>query len=551
MDTTSHDDIAMGNATRYHVKDAGESKEENKIETASIASHDFGSMTNISDNTHRSLKPRHIQLLGIGGVIGTFLFVGIGKALIAGGPGSLFLSFVFWCFVILGVTECCSEMVTYLPISSPFIRFAGRFVDDAFGVATGWNFFIFQAILVPFEMVAVNIILNYWTDKIPVAAVVSIILVIYIVVNSFNVKYYGEIEFWLAIAKIFLIVGLTAYTFVTMVGGNPLHDKYGFRYWRDPGSFIEYYTTGNTGRFLGFVQCLISASVTVTGPEYISMTAGEAANPRDTMPKVFKSVFWRLACFFALGSLCIGIVVPSNSEDLAAAYSTSGSNAGASPYVISMNRLQIPILPHIVNGALILSALSTGNSVFYCASRSLYGLALEGKAPKFFRKTTKAGIPIFCIAAVILISLLAFLQVSSGSAKVFGWLVNIITTSQLINLAVICFTYLCFRKAWAVQKRPQTLLPYKARWQPYSTYFSLTCCLLMVFVSGYEVFLNDEWDTATFFFSYTMIGVFIVIFILAKIIKRSSFVRPADVDLVSDVQEIEDYTANYIETPDR
>ncbi|PGH27097.1 hypothetical protein AJ80_01284 [Polytolypa hystricis UAMH7299] len=94
-----------------------------------------------------------------------------------------------------------AEMVTYLPISSPFIRFAGRFVDEAFGFAAGYNFFIFEAAMVLFEIVACNVIIHYWSDVVPAAGIISIIIVIYGIVNIFAVKWYGESEFWMALGK--------------------------------------------------------------------------------------------------------------------------------------------------------------------------------------------------------------------------------------------------------------------------------------------------------------------------------------------------------------
>lgn len=127
-------------------------------------------------------------------------------------------------------------MVTYLPISSPFIRLAGRYVDDAFGFATGWNFFVLIAVLIPFEVVACNLLINYWTSSIHVGIIAAVILIIYTSINLFAVKWYGESEFWMAIGKVVLILGLVAFTFVTMVGGNPKRDAYGFRYWKDPVS---------------------------------------------------------------------------------------------------------------------------------------------------------------------------------------------------------------------------------------------------------------------------------------------------------------------------
>lgn len=179
-----------------------------------------------------------------------------------------------------------------------------------------------------------------------------------------------------------------------MLGGNPLHDRFGFRFWKNPGAFVELYETGNLGRFLGFLQCLIQASFTVAGPDYVSMAAGEAENPRVVMPKAFKGVFYRLTAFFILGSLAVGILVPSNDAELIAAFKNGLPGAAASPYVVAMNRLKIVILPDIVNSMVLASAFSAGNSYVYCASRSLFGLALEGKAPKFLTKCNKNGVPI-------------------------------------------------------------------------------------------------------------------------------------------------------------
>jgi len=173
---------------------------------------------------------------------------------------------------------------------------------------------------------------------------------------------------------------------LTRTGGNPLGDRYGFRYWKEPGSFAELYYEGDLGRFLGFLQCLILASFTIAGPDYVAMAAGEAENPRVVMPRAFNAVFYRLTCFFVLGSLCVGINVPYNDPELIAAFENEEPGAAASPYVVSMNRLRIQVLPDIVNALVLASAFSAGNSYVYCASRSLFGLALEGKAPKILTR---------------------------------------------------------------------------------------------------------------------------------------------------------------------
>ncbi|EAU34668.1 conserved hypothetical protein [Aspergillus terreus NIH2624] len=523
----------------------------------SEGSLDNGSTKPVYDHTHRKLKPRHIQLIGIGGTIGTALYVQIGSTLIKGGPASLFIAFSIW-FVdyrckkryileSLGL----AEMVTYLPISSPFIRFAARYVDDAFGVAAGWNFFVFEAALVPFEVTACNLIINYWTDKIPIVAVIVIVLVLYILLNVFAVQWYGEAEFWLALGKVLLSVGLIFFTFIVMVGGNPLGDRFGFRYWNNPGSFAEYYKTGDLGRWLGFLACLIQASFTIAGPDYVSMAAGETVNPRGVLPKTYNGIFYRLTAFFVLGTLCVGILVPYNDEALAAAYEKGLPGAAASPYVVAMDRLHIPVLPHIVNAMVLLAAFSAGNSYVYCASRSLYGLALDRKAPRIFTKCTKSGVPIYCVAVVLLIALLAFLQVSNSSSVVLNWFVNLVTASQLINFTVVTFTYTRFRKALIAQGVPRHTLPYRSYGQPYVAYVAMTCTLVMTFVGGYTVFLPGEWDIPTFFFSYTMIGVFPVLYFGWKFWHKTKFRLPEEIDITTGVEEIEEYQRNYVPTPSR
>ena len=169
--------------------------------------------------------------------------------------------------------------------------------------------------------------IHFWSDVVPPGGIIAIVILCYALVNLFAVKWYGETEFWLALGKVLLIVGLIIYTFIAMLGGNPLGDRFGFRYWNNPGSFTELYYDGSLGRFLGFLQCLIQASFTIAGPDYVSMAAGEAENPRHVLPRAFKAVFYRLTTFFMLGSLCVGILVPYNDEELTEAFSTGKPGA--------------------------------------------------------------------------------------------------------------------------------------------------------------------------------------------------------------------------------
>lgn len=126
-----------------------------------------------------------------------------------------------------------------------------------------------------------------------------------------------------------------------------------------------------------------------------------------------------------------------------------------------------------------------------------------------------------------------------------------VTASQLINFSVITFTYIRFKKALEVQGISRDSLPYKGRFQPYIAWYALTATFIMAFVGGYTVFLPGNWDVPTFLFSYTMIGVFPALFVGWKVIKRTKWRRPEEVDLVKDVAEIEEYTREFVPVPPR
>ncbi|CUM67391.1 uncharacterized protein PRCAT00005085001 [Priceomyces carsonii] len=497
--------------------------------------------------THRVLKNRHIQLIGIGGTIGTALFVSIGSALSTGGPLSLLMGFSFWCIPVLFVTVCCAEMVSYMPISSPFIRMAGQYVDDSLEITAGWNFWFLECALIPFEVTAFNTILHFWTDGYSPAIPLAIQVVLYFFINVIAVQWYGETEFFMAIGKVLLAVGLMFFTFVTMVGGNPKHDVYGFRNWKTPGPMAEYIHTGDLGRFQGLLACIITACFTIAGPEYVSMTAGECVNPRKNLPRAYKQVAYRLTFFFIGGCFCVGTVCAYNDPLLLAAITEGKPGAGSSPYIIAMTNLNIRVLPHIVNVLLLTSAFSAGNSYTYCSSRALYGMALDRKAPKIFSYCSKTGVPIYCVLISNCWALLSFLQLGENAMTVLNWIVNLVTSSQLINFFIIAITYIHFFRACQTQGVDRTEFPFTGMFQPYLAYICGFLVFVMVWICGYTVFIPGGWSVQSFLFNYLMIFIDVTIFVVWKLWKRTKYKRPSEVDLRFAMKEIEDYEQWYNE----
>lgn len=338
-----------------------------------------------------------------------------------------------------------------------------------------------------------------------------------------------------------------------MVGGNPQKDAYGFRYWKNPGAFAENSaknSTGSLARFEGFLSCLWSASFTVVGPEYIAMAAAEVKRPRKYVKTAFKTVYYRFGLFFILGALCVGIVVPWNDPQVQGVFlgtTGGGGTAAASPYVIAMTNLGIGTLPSVVNALLITSIFSAGNTYTFCATRSLYSMALDGHAPKILRKTTKNGVPIYAFAVVMAFPFLSFLQVSDNSSVVITWLVSLITAGALINYFVIALTYLNFHKACKVQGVDRKSFPYFGWWQPGCAYVVIVAELLICLFYGYGAFQPP--NVESFFQNYTMQILAPVLYISWKLIKRTKKVKPEELDLVWERPVVDAYEASFLSPP--
>ncbi|KAF5649453.1 carnitine transporter [Fusarium tjaetaba] len=504
---------------------------------------------------HRRLNNRQIQLIAAGGSIGTALFISIGGGLAKGGPASLFIAYLLYCIILAFVNNSIAEMNTYMPVAGGFVRLAGYWVDDALGFVAGWNFFLYEALIIPFEITALTSVISFWNaDALnpgPTAGICIAVIVCYGLLNVLAVRFYGESEFWLSGGKLILIFLLFAFTFVTMVGGNPKHDAYGFRYWSNPGAFTTYLSTGDKGRFEGFLACLWSASFTIVGPEYISSVAAEAQRPSVTIKSAFKTVYYRFLIFFGLGALAVGIVCAYNDPKLYDIYFGAGGtgNAASSPYVIAMTNLGISGLPHLVNFLILTSIFSAGNTYTYCATRALYSLAIEGRAPRFLRYCNKAGIPVYCFCITMLFPFLSLLQCANGSAKVLGWLISIVTGGGLITFIVMSITFINYHRACVAQGVDRkTERPYYGYFQPYGAYIALVAQTVICLCYGYYAF-RPKFDVEVFFQNYSMQILAVLLFVGWKVFKKTKYIRPHEVDLVWERPMIEAYEATFTEPP--
>jgi amino acid transporter len=196
---------------------------------------------------------------------------------------------------------------------------------------------------------------------------------------------------------------------------------------------------------------------------------------------------------------------------------------------------------------MVTSIFSAGNTYTYAAVRNLYGMALEGRAPRFLRKMTNKGVPIYCFIVVMCFPFLAFLSLSSGSNVVLNWFVNLITAGGIIDYIVMSLTYIFFYRACKAQGVDRKTFPYCGWFQPYGAYVALTFETAVVFFYGYSSF--TPWDVSTFFTYYTMVILAPVLFIGWKLWHKTKFVSPYEADLVWERPIVDAYEARFKNPP--
>lgn len=299
----------------------------------------------------------------------------------------------------------------------------------------------------------------------------------------------------------------------------------------------EYLATGTTGRFCGWWSVMLYAAFSVSGPDLIALAAGEIKNPRWNIPRCARAVFGRIVGFYVVGVLCVGIICSSRDERLLGAINSGSVGSAASPWVIGITNLGIHGLAGLINVLILLSGWSCGNAYLYSSSRTLYSLALDGQAPRFFLKCTKAGNPIYCVAAVSLISCVTFLISDNGAATVFGWFVDLATCAFVIAYTSMMVTWAGWNRALKAQGIDRDTLHWKAPFMPYGAYIGIgTGCVVIIFL-GFDVF--SPFSVQGFITGYFGVLFTVVCFVFWKILKRTKLVKPEEADIWSGKEEVD------------
>jgi amino acid transporter len=400
---------------------------------------------------------------------GTGLFLSLGGALQTGGPLGALLGYALVGLVVCFVQFALGETSALFPVTGAFVRHAELLVDPALGFAIGWNVVYGTYLSVPSEISAALVLIQYWTDKYP-ALWISLFIIVTFLVGIIFVGVYGEVEFFFAMVKILLVVAVVVMGLVIDLGGVPGSERIGFRYWKNPGPFVEYIASGSWGYFLGFWAVMNNAVYSFAGIESLSVAAAETKSPRQNIPKACHRVFVRVSLFYILSVFVVGLLVPSNDSAL----NDQSGTASQSPFVIAASRVGIKAIPSIINGVVLTSAWSAANQSMLAGTRILYGLALKNEAPKIFLRTTKRGIPYVCVIAQTFVAALAFMSLSNGALTVFYWFLDLTACGTLISWIAILFNHIRLHQALKIQGIARQELPWHHWW---TREYPFQCCL--------------------------------------------------------------------------
>ncbi|RDW72192.1 hypothetical protein BP5796_08226 [Coleophoma crateriformis] len=340
-----------------------------------------------ADMLHRKLKARHIQMIAIGGNIGTGLFIGSGKALHTGGPLALVVGFFMVSVSLTMMMQCLGEMSVIFPI--PFTRYASRFIDPALGFAVGWQYWLCWVSIFGAESSAFVILINYWNNDPHLTPLwISIFIVLNIAIHLAPVRVFGEVEFIVSSLKVVTVCVFIIIVWCIMGGAGPTGHRHGAEYWHLPG--LDH---GLNNGFRGLASVFVTAAFAAGGTETVGVVAGEAQNPRYNIPRAVCTLMWRVFIFYVVSMLFLTFVVRYDADTL-----VGGSNANSSPFVLAVRQAGILTIPDLLNAIIMVCVVSVGSTSIYTSSRTLKGLADEGFAFPCFKKTDQHGRP--CIALV-------------------------------------------------------------------------------------------------------------------------------------------------------
>lgn len=427
----------------------------------------------------RELSNRHIQLIAIGGAIGTGLFLGAGQTIALTGP-SILLTYIIIGFMLFMFMRGLEEILVTNTHFRSFADVTNQYLGPFAGFVTGWTYWLCWIITGMAEVTAVAKYVSFWFPHIPNWISALFCVLILMSLNLLSAKLFGELEFWFSIIKVVTILALIFVGIVMIVmaydtqfGHTSLTNLY------NNGIFPK----GVSGFLMSFQMALFS----FVGIELIGVTAGETKDPTKTIPKAINSVPIRILVFYVGALTVIMSIIPWNNI-----------NPDESPFVRLFALIGIPFAAGIINFVVLTAAASSCNSGIFSNSRMLFGLSNQQQAPPIFEKTNKNGVPhiaIFVSCALLLISVLLN-YIIPNATLVFTYITTVSTVLFLIVWALIIVAYINYHRHNLELHKKATYKLIGGKYMGYIIliFFCLVFCLLFVNVDTRRaVFLTPIW----------------------------------------------------------
>jgi aromatic amino acid transport protein AroP len=398
----------------------------------------------------RGLQSRHIQLIALGGAIGTGLFLGIADTIKMAGP-SVLLGYAIAGFIAFLIMRQLGEMVVDEPVAGSFSYFADKYCGHLAGFMSGWNYWVLYVLVSMAELTAVGIYVQYWWPAIPTWASALAFFLVINAISLANVRAFGEMEFWFAIIKVVAVVGMIVFGGYLLVSGNAGPEATVANLWQHGGFFPK----GVSGLVMAMAVIMFSYG----GLELVGITAAEANNPSETIPKATNQAIYRILIFY-VGALGV----------LLSLYPWEKVVTGGSPFVMIFHALNSNVVANVLNVVVLTAALSVYNSGVYSNSRMLYGLAKQGNAPKALLKVNQRGVPLAALGVSAVATGLCVVLNYFMPGQVFGLLMGLVVSSLVINWGMISWIHLRFRAQKRVEGK-QT--EFKSWGYPFTNYLCL------------------------------------------------------------------------------
>ena len=402
------------------------------------------------DQLKRGLKNRHIQLIALGGAIGTGLFLGSASVIQSAGPG-IILGYAIAGFIAFLIMRQLGEMVVEEPVAGSFSHFAYKYWGSFAGFASGWNYWVLYVLVAMAELTAVGKYIQFWYPEIPTWASAAAFFVLINAINLTNVKVFGEMEFWFAIIKVVAVVAMIIFGGWLLFSGNGGPQATVRNLW-EQGGFLPHGMTG-------LVMMMAIIMFSFGGLELVGITAAEADNPEQSIPKATNQVIYRILIFY-VGSLAV----------LLSLLPWTRVTADTSPFVLIFHELGDTFVANALNVVVLTAALSVYNSCVYCNSRMLFGLAQQGNAPKALLNVDKRGVPVNTIIVSAVVTALCVLINYLAPESAFGLLMALVVATLLLNWIMICLAHLRFR---AAMRRKGRETQFKALLYPAGNYLCI------------------------------------------------------------------------------